>query len=344
MTGCDLYPYGYILSFSMNFVSITIYRKAANMAITEGLPREKLSHHNIELTGPPASNFVSLEQLLEIYELAYDQLKPGFPIRLGGQMDADDYGTLGLSWKTAWKAQDIFERTVRYIVLITNRGTYDFKEIGLNTEITMHRDVHRLGQALSNEATFAMYAGILRSVTGTDLYPQLIRFKHKAHRSIEPYVDYFKCEVRFGEDSNSMSYLTKDLLTPTIKADQSIHRFLLDRLEEEKNSLPVNSNQVAVDVEKLIKEALPSGIPSIVEVSEHMGMSNRTLTRRLSESGFTFRDLIKKTQEVMAKDLLQKTNRNIAEIAFETGFSEQSAFNRAFKRWTGKSPVEFRKM
>lgn len=328
----------------MNFVSISIYRKAAGLAISEGLSAESLEHHGIDLSGTPASKYVSLELLLEIYELAYEQLEPGFPIRLGKEMDADDYGTLGLSWKTAWKAQDIFERTIRYIVLITNRGTFDYNETGLNTEITLDRDVHRLGQALSNEGTFSMYAGMLRDVTGKPLHPQLVRFKHKAHRSLEAYTNYFQCEVRFGEETNAISYLTADLLTPTLKADQSIHRFLLERLEEEKQAIPINSNQVAADVEKLIKEALPSGIPGIVEVSEHMGMSNRTLTRRLSESGFTFRDLIRKTQEALSKDLLQNTNRNIAEIAFETGFSEQSAFNRAFKRWTGKSPVEFRKM
>ena len=97
------------------------------------------------------------------------------------------------------------------------------------------------------------------------------------------------------------------------------------------------------DVEKLIKDALPSGIPSIASIGEHIGMSNRTLTRRLAESGVTYRDLIQRTQEQVAKDLLKNSNRSNAEIAFETGFSEQSAFNRAFKRWTNQSPVEYRK-
>ena len=93
----------------------------------------------------------------------------------------------------------------------------------------------------------------------------------------------------------------------------------------------------------LIKDALPSGIPSIVQVAEHMGMSNRTLTRRLAENGVTFRDLIKATQEEESKKLLAKEGLSIADIAFQTGFSEQSAFNRAFKRWTGLSPMEYKK-
>ena len=130
----------------------------------------------------------------------------------------------------------------------------------------------------------------------------------------------------------------------TAKADVSINNFLLERVDEETRGIEVSSNRIVDDVEELIKDALPSGIPGIIQIAEHIGMSNRTLTRRLSESGVTFRDLIKKTQESTSKDLLKNSKRSVAEIAFQTGFSEQSAFNRAFKRWTGQSPVEFRKI
>ena len=328
----------------MSFVSATLYKKGAELALSEGLPSDLLKHHNISLNGPETSKYVPLDLFHEIYELAYEHLELGFPLRLGALMDADDYGTLGLSWKTAWKALDFFERLRRYIVLVTDRGLFDVQNDGITTHFTMERDSHRFGQTLSNEATFGMCANLIRRITNEDINPTLVRFKHKAHRDIQSYLDHFQCEVRFGVNLNAISYKSKDLQTPTIKADESIHRFLLERLEEEKKAIEINSNQVVSDVEKLIKEALPSGIPSIVEVSEHIGMSNRTLTRRLSESGFSFRDLIQKTQEMIAKDLLQNSNRSVAEIAFETGFSEQSAFNRAFKRWTGHSPVEFRKM
>ncbi|WP_149304727.1 helix-turn-helix transcriptional regulator [Pareuzebyella sediminis] len=70
----------------------------------------------------------------------------------------------------------------------------------------------------------------------------------------------------------------------------------------------------------------------------------RTLTRRLSQNGLTFRDLVKRIQEEVSKDLLKNSARSVAEIAFETGFSEQSAFSRAFKNWTNQSPLEFRKI
>ena len=155
--------------------------------------------------------------------------------------------------------------------------------------------------------------------------------------------DAFACTVLFNQSHNFISYKTSDLETHTAKADASINQFLVERIEEETKGIKVGSNKIISDVEKLIQEALPSGIPSIDHVGHHVGMSSRTLTRRLSESGSSFRDLIKNTQEGISKDLLLNTTRSIGEIAYQTGFSEQSAFNRAFKRWTGKSPIEFRK-
>ena len=150
------------------------------------------------------------------------------------------------------------------------------------------------------------------------------------------------CPLLFNQAGYSITYHTSDLQTRTAKADASINKFLVERVEEETRGLVVSANQVALDAERLIQDALPSGIPSIHQIGEHMGMSNRTLTRRLRENGVTFRDIIQKTQQHVATDLLTNTGRSIAEIAFETGFSEKSTFSRAFKRWTGLSPIEFR--
>jgi len=142
--------------------------------------------------------------------------------------------------------------------------------------------------------------------------------------------------------SLSTSYDSEDLKAPTAHFDLSINKFLVERVKEATEGINLSSNSMVLDTEKLIKDALPSGIPSVAHISEMLGMSNRTLTRRLSENGVTFRDLIRKKQEEVSKYLLKKPHVNLVEIAFETGFSEQSAFNRAFKRWTGKTPVDYR--
>ena len=96
------------------------------------------------------------------------------------------------------------------------------------------------------------------------------------------------------------------------------------------------------DAQKLIKEALPSGIPFAADIGRHLGMSTRTLSRRLSEKGTNYRQLVQNTQQMISTDLLKNSTETVSEIAFQAGFSEQSAFNRAFKCWTGQSPLEYR--
>jgi AraC-like DNA-binding protein len=197
---------------------------------------------------------------------------------------------------------------------------------------------------LSNEATFSATVVVLRAMTETDMAPVRVAFKHHAPTHLASHRAAFQCPVLFDQPENIISYKTSDLELRTAKADVSINRFLLDRVEEATRGIKVSPGKIIADIEVLIREALPSGIPGISQISRYMGMSNRTLSRRLSENGVTFRDLIQKTQQAVSEDLLKNSSGSVAEVAYHTGFSEQSAFNRAFKRWTGQTPIEFRKI
>ncbi len=325
----------------MHFVSSSIYHKAINLATKEGLVSDVLSGEEISEQGDQP--YVPVSLLWDLYEIADTHLKQGFSLRHGQQMEADDYGTLGLSWKTSWQARDLLRRTERYMILVTDYGHIRVDENNETTKVIINRDPVRRGIAISNETTVAMITKVIRDVTGADIYPVRVTFKHGNPGNSKLFEDAFGCQVKFDHQENSFSYRSSDMKIPTTKADKSIHQFLLERMEEEKKGIRTSSNKLISDVQKLIMEALPSGIPSILQISEHLGMSARTLNRRLAENQFTFRDLIKEAQESISVDLLKNSSRSIGEIAFQTGFSEQSAFNRAFRRWTGQSPVEYRK-
>ena len=85
-----------------------------------------------------------------------------------------------------------------------------------------------------------------------------------------------------------------------------IMRQKIERLEEEKKGVEKMANLVVLDIENLIKEALPSGIPSILQIGKHMGMSRRTVARKLSEYGLSYRELVRKIQEAQWQQLLKK--------------------------------------
>ena len=313
-----------------------------NYAMREGIKAEDLKKIPIPIESMDNIQAVPADHFFHLHELLDQALGPGFAVRVGQEMKMDDYGVLGLSWKTCSRAGEIFERCERYFKLLSNTYVFKVEREEDISKVYLLRDPYRKGAGLSNEATFSATVVVLKAMTETDIAPIAVSFKHSGVEALKYHQDAFKCEVRFDQPHNYIAYRTKDLDIRTAKADSSINKFLLERVDEETKGIEVSSIKIAADVESLIKDALPSGIPSITQIGTYMGMSSRTLTRRLSENGLTFRDLIKQTQEKISKDLLKHSSSTVSEIAFQTGFSEQSAFSRAFKRWTGQSPLEFR--
>ncbi len=326
----------------MNYISISLYQKLIDHALSEGMTPEYFKDLPIPIASMADIQAVPANVFFDLHERLDQMLGPGFSVRVGQQMKMDDYGVLGLSWKTCSKAGEIFERCERYFQLLSNTYVFKVEKEGDISKIYLYRNAHRRGVELSNEATFSATIIVLRAMTETDIAPISISFKHGAPQNLKSYQDGFKCPILFNQANNFMAYKTIDLETPTAKADVSINKFLVERVEEETKGIEISSIKIAADVERLIKDALPSGIPSILQIGKHIGMSSRTLTRRLSENGITFRELVQQTQEKSAKNLLKNSTSSVGEIAFQTGFSEQSAFNRAFKRWTGQSPTSFR--
>ncbi|XCF07276.1 helix-turn-helix domain-containing protein [Tamlana crocina] len=323
----------------MAVVFSTIFKKAIKLALEEGAPKTSL---DCSVSHKTENERVSMDLLLDIYECAEKHLPAGFGLRQGKQLDSNDYGTLGLSWKTCLKAIDILKNVKRYMVLVTDDGSIELLERDGIIKLILNRDVYRLGVKTANEASFVMLVGVLNEVTGKNIKPVEVNFKHTFTNS-DYFSDYFDCPVNFNSSNNTLVFRAKTLEVSTIKADKFIHQFLVERMEQEKSNLNKEDDLLTYEINKILKESMASGIPSIAQVGEYLGVSARTLKRRLAERNLTFRELIQKNQQETATLLLSNSSQSVGEIAFLTGFSEQSAFNRAFKRWTGQAPNEYRK-
>lgn len=326
----------------MSYISISLYRKVLNHALKEGMSREDFLNLPTPITSVDSIQAVPADHFFSLHELIDEKLGPGFSVRVGQQMKIEDYGVLGLSWRTCSWAGEIFDRCERYFKLLSDTYVFKVERKRDTSYVYLFRDAYRKGVALSNEATFSATVVVLQAMTEKRIVPVQVSFKHESPAHLVSYREAFDCDVLFNQTYNYIAYDTKDLETRTAKADASINQFLVERVEEETKGIEVSATKVVNDVEELIIHSLPSGIPSIVQISEQMGMSNRTLNRRLGEQGVSFRDLIQRSQIRISKELLKHSSRSISEIAFETGFSEQSSFNRAFKRWTNLSPIEYR--
>jgi AraC-like DNA-binding protein len=327
----------------MNYFSAKLYLKMLNCAMAEGMTQKDFVEWPTSFEDAKKIEVISAEEFITAHELLDDRLGPGFGVRVGQQMLIEDYGVLGLSWRTCSRVGEIFERSERYFKLLSNTFDWQIRKEENISHVILKREAHRRGMELSTEASLSATVVVLQAMSEKNISPMQVCFKHKAPNSIESHKRAFKCQILFNQPQYSISYKTEDLNLRTAKADDSINSYLLQQVDEKTKGIKIPGSKFVRDVESLIKDALPTGIPSIHHIADLTAMSNRTLTRRLSEAGVSYRDLIKKTQETIAKDMLHNTEQSIGEIAFLTGFSEQSAFNRAFKKWTDLTPSEFRK-
>ena len=265
------------------------------------------------------------------------------PLRVGGSMRCDDYGAFGLAWKTASTLRASFTRATRYWRVLTSVAEYEVREDGPHAWFVLHRaGGRRLGLRLSNEATLASAFTIMREVASEPFGPIEVHCRHDAPARA-PHEAWFGCPIVFGSEVDAILVPGEALARPNKLADRGLARFFLDHLDQTLAKVEAEIS-LGARVRDAIMASLSCGVPHLGEVARRMGLSERTLQRRLSDEGLTFHALIEDARRELAEGLLMNSDYALAEIAFLTGFSEQSAFTRAFKRWRGTTPAVHRKM
>ena len=265
------------------------------------------------------------------------------PLKVGPLMRPDDYGALGLAWKSAPTVRSSLERVERYCRLWTDNLTYEIRGRDDGIDFIVHRHgERRLGMRLSNEATLASATSLIRQTSSPRFRPQVVTLKHAAPRSVSAHERYFGCPVHFASGQDALTISNETLDRPNHLSDDGISRFLLTHLDAEIGSLGGECPVQAL-VEREISRSLSAGIPKMADIARRLAMSERTLHRRLAQRGLSFKGLVADTRRHVAVNLLRESSYPLTEVAFLSGFSEQSAFNRAFKRWTGHTPTAFRK-
>jgi len=264
------------------------------------------------------------------------------PLRVGAAMRCDDYGAFGLAWKSATDLRGSYERAERHARVLTSVSTYEVERIDGGALVHLHREgERRLGLRLSNEATLASVVSISRQTSSKEFNPTAVYFKHPAPESVAAHRSYFACPVHFASNRDALQVSTEALQTPNKLGDPSISQFFSSHLEAELSKLD-DQNALSEGVKKRVSQSLSEGVPAISDVAKHLGMSGRTLQRKLANQGHSYQALVDESRRQLAERLLKKTGYSLAEVAFMTGFSEQSSFTRAFKRWEGQTPRSYR--
>ncbi len=195
---------------------------------------------------------------------------------------------------------------------------------------------------MTNEFALAAATALSREVGGADFAPRAVSFMHEAPADLAVAKEFFRCPVRFSADRNGIEINTQELRTPNTLGDLKISEFFDRHLEVE---LAGREQEASIDYQviRLIRPALSEGPPRLEDIARRLAMSARTLQRRLAGENLAFVDLVDRARQDLATHLLREKQYELAEIAFLCGYADQSTFSRAFRRWKGQTPAEFRR-
>lgn len=181
-----------------------------------------------------------------------------------------------------------------------------------------------------------------RLATGTDWAPVEVRFAHPPPVSATEHARYFRAPVQFGTGENALIVSIDVIRLPCVRADAALLS-ILDRYTFEKIQRTPETASFADSVRGAVARHLRAGEVRVKPVAAELKMSVRTLNRMLAAERTTYREVLEQLRRSLAVRHLADGRIAISEVAFILGFSELSAFHRAFKRWTGLTPAEYRR-
>jgi AraC-like DNA-binding protein len=207
-------------------------------------------------------------------------------------------------------------------------------------------DLARTGQPVPRHAaefSSAWLVLLARRVTGKSLVPRHVEFVHPAPPRLDEHVRIFAATPSFNGEATRLVLARELLDEPSSAADAALAEILDSYAHKLLKQLPTAPDFIA-RVRAAALPAMAEGSVTITVVAQKLGLAPRTLQRRLADEHQTsFQALLEQLRKDLARQWLSEQQLSIAEIAFALGFADQSTFHRAFVRWTGVTPGQFRR-
>lgn len=266
-----------------------------------------------------------------------------FGLHMGERIRPRFLGDLGYASMSGATLRQAMELMVPFMRVTSEFAEGELRQHDDLTELVWHTPFKQAdGMRHRLEAYFAAAITFGRWITGTERNPREIRFAYPApDTDTSEYQRIFRCPVRFDQPDNAV-VLDSDLLDLPLKdADPELHHIMRNRVQQTVTRFMARDNLLD-RVRAEIRTQLERTIPQVENVAEGMGMKPWTLRRRLRSENTDFSTLLEKERQQLASDWLLNSDRSVSQIAADLGYSEQSAFNRAFKRWFNTTPLLFR--
>ncbi|MCB5173889.1 AraC family transcriptional regulator [Microvirga lenta] len=304
-----------------------LFRKAGISAVTATGSESRINVRN------------QIEFLNVTAEALQDKLL-GF--HLARESDLRELGALYYVMASAAKLGETVDYAVRYSFVINdaiqihkaaNSLSMEFEHVG----VERHIDTHQI------EFWATSLLRMARIFTGRELVPVSAEFLHQSKGDVSELERYYGCGVNFGSQRDRIVFDPQDAELRNATADPFLNKFLVEYYEGILDRRQLKQNPLRIRVENAITPRLPHGAAVVGNIASDLGMSARTLSRRLAEEGLTFSGILDDIRSNLAIRYLQNNDLSISQIAWLLGYTEVSSFVHAFQRWTGKSPTHLRR-
>ena len=237
---------------------------------------------------------------------------------------------------------DALKRASRYSGIV-NEGVVQEFVPGKHDRMTIrylgvsrHPDRHQI------EFWMAALVRVCRKLSGQRIIPRKVRFVHTRKHHNAEFSSVFGDDIKYGAAVDEVVFSGNLEQIPVVGADLYLNRLLVKYCDEALAQQPRKPRSFQSSVQNAIVPLLPHGKAAVGEIAPRLGVSRRTLARRLSFEGLSFTGVLEDLKLHLAKQYLADRELPISEIAWLLGYQEIGAFSRAFKRWTGKSPRDTR--
>ncbi|HYD46912.1 MAG TPA: AraC family transcriptional regulator ligand-binding domain-containing protein [Terriglobales bacterium] len=263
---------------------------------------------------------------------------PALGLHAGLRASLAEPGFIAYSMLCAANLRETFAFFAEFQELCIDAHILSLEQRGDRDAICLHPAIEPAPSKHHAEFLFVLFVRAGRHILGERFAPAAIHLRRTVPPLTREYTAAFGCPVYWDQARDEMLVESKWMLQPSPYSHPETVRMLRERAAafRQQYTAPNWSARVKALVERMMRD----GESSIAMVAKNLGVSPRTLQRRLTEEGVRFEEVRDGARRALALELLGRDQVRIAEVAQQLGFSDARAFRRAFQRWTGMAPVE----
>jgi AraC-like DNA-binding protein len=321
-------------------------RLAANRARDAGVNLEPLlsrSGLTPDQIDDPERRIDAANQIafLEIVAGALNDELLGFS--LAEKFDCRDLGLLYYVMASSDTLGGALKRASRYSRITNEAIVLQYRE-GLEPTLRLNYcGIPRHADRQQIEFCVVAMVRVSRVLSGRQFLPERVSLMHARLEGISKFAPILGNDIEFGSDADEIAFPAGSADWMLVNADKRLNKILLKVCEESLSARKRNTEPFRIAVENAIVPLLPHGLAQAHVVAKELGMSERTLARRLADEGVTFIEVLQQLKASLTSRYLADDRMPISRVAWLLGFEDASSFSHACRRWTGKSPRELRR-